>query len=46
LAAARQAGMIDLYNQMVDRDLDTGVLPIGSKHANEEKTKAKDVDFS
>jgi multidrug resistance protein MdtO len=31
LAAAGQAGMIDLYNQIVDRNLDTGVLPIGSR---------------
>jgi multidrug resistance protein MdtO len=31
LAAAGQAGMIDLYSQIVDRNLDTGVLPIGTR---------------
>jgi len=30
-AAAGQAGMMDLYNQIVDRDLDTSVLPIGAR---------------
>src|SRR5262249_40035012 len=31
LAAAGQAGMMDLYNQIVDRDLDMGVLPIAAR---------------
>jgi multidrug resistance protein MdtO len=31
LAAAGQAGMMDLYNQIVDRNLDTGYLPIGTR---------------
>jgi multidrug resistance protein MdtO len=31
LAAAGQLGMMDLYNQIVDRDLDTGALPIGTR---------------
>src|SRR5271154_1466080 len=31
LAAAGQAGMINLFNQIVDRDLDTGILPIGAR---------------
>ena len=31
LAAAGQAGMMNLFNQIVDRDLDTGVLPIGTR---------------
>ena len=31
LAAAGQAGMIALYNQIVDRNLDTGALPIGTR---------------
>jgi multidrug resistance protein MdtO len=31
LAAAGPAGMMDLYNQIVDRDLDTGNLPIGTR---------------
>src|SRR5580692_8809393 len=31
LAAAGQLGMMDLYNQIVDRGLDAGALPIGSR---------------
>src|SRR5271170_2877979 len=31
LAAAGQAGMTNLFNQIVDRDLDTGILPIGAR---------------
>jgi multidrug resistance protein MdtO len=31
LAAAGQAGMIDLYNQIVDRNLDPGILPIATR---------------
>ena len=31
LAAAGQAGMMNLFNQIVDRDLDTGILPIGTR---------------
>jgi len=31
LAAAGPAGMMDLYNEIVDRDLDTGNLPIGTR---------------
>ena len=31
LAAAGAAGMMDLYNQIVDRNLDTGNLPIGTR---------------
>jgi multidrug resistance protein MdtO len=31
LAAAGQAGMMDLYNQIVDRNLDTGYLRIGTR---------------
>src|SRR3984893_7387744 len=31
LAAAGQTGMMDLYNQIVDRNLDTGYLPIGTR---------------
>lgn len=31
LAAAGQTGMIALYNQIVDRNLDTGALPIGTR---------------
>jgi multidrug resistance protein MdtO len=31
LAAAGPAGMMDLYNQIVDRNLDTGNLPIGTR---------------
>jgi multidrug resistance protein MdtO len=31
LAAAGQAGMLDLFNQIVDRNLDTGVLPMGTR---------------
>ena len=31
LAAAGQAGMLSLYNQIVDRNLDTGTLPIGTR---------------
>jgi multidrug resistance protein MdtO len=31
LAAAGQAGMLGLYNQIVDRNLDTGALPIGTR---------------
>jgi multidrug resistance protein MdtO len=31
LGAAGQAGMQDLYNAIVERDLDTGNLPIGSR---------------
>jgi multidrug resistance protein MdtO len=31
LAAAGQAGMTDLFNQIVDRDLDSSILPIGTR---------------
>jgi len=31
LAAAGQMGMMNLYNQIVDRDLDSGTLPIGTR---------------
>ena len=31
LAVAGGAGMMDLYNQIVDRNLDTGSLPIGTR---------------
>ena len=31
LAAEGQAGMLSLYNQIVDRNLDTGTLPIGTR---------------
>jgi multidrug resistance protein MdtO len=31
LAVAGPAGMMDLYNQIVDRNLDTGNLPIGTR---------------
>jgi multidrug resistance protein MdtO len=31
LAGAGQLGMMDLYNQIVDRDLDTRALPIGTR---------------
>jgi len=31
LAAAGEAGMIGLYNQIVDRNLDRGALPIGTR---------------
>lgn len=31
LAVAGSAGMMDLYNQIVDRNLDTGSLPIGTR---------------
>ena len=31
LAAAGQTAMVDLYNQIVDRNLDTGSLPIGAR---------------
>ena len=31
LAAAGQAGMMELYNQLVDRDLDANTLPIGAR---------------
>jgi multidrug resistance protein MdtO len=31
LAAAGAAGMLNLYNQIVDRNLDTGILPIGTR---------------
>lgn len=31
LAGAGQLGMMDLYNQIVDRDLNTGALPIGTR---------------
>ena len=31
LAAAGSAGMLNLYNQIVDRNLDTGILPIGTR---------------
>src|SRR5271168_3119209 len=31
LAAAGPAGMMDLYNEIVDRDLSTGNLPIGTR---------------
>jgi multidrug resistance protein MdtO len=31
MAAAGEAGMIGLYNQIVDRNLDTGALPIGTR---------------
>src|SRR3984957_6393476 len=31
LAGAGELGMMDLYNQIVDRDLNTGALPIGTR---------------
>jgi multidrug resistance protein MdtO len=31
LAAAGAVGMLNLYNQIVDRNLDTGILPIGTR---------------
>src|SRR5271163_733059 len=31
LAAAGQTGMMDLYNQIADRDLGSGVLPVGAR---------------
>jgi multidrug resistance protein MdtO len=31
LAVAGAAGMMNLYNQIVDRNLDTGILPVGTR---------------